>query len=1273
MAEAGKGEAAAAAASPRFGGDKPAIDWEDRVRREKGWLTEDGAQDSYTGRRTREFVSKYCTEKENETPKMIATKFDVPVEDLLALNNVRFFGDKLMSSSKLRNKTKLLVPTRRVEAVGSMGAAAVGVKGDQKEDATFVDGNVVATNYLIWLVQHEDGEVVELTASEVQEACWNFRRTTEGWSEDPTKPHMGAKVRRVFPQQIDPITKEVYAVNGVVVGYLPQGKEADDFEMWHMVHEGGDDDEDLDEGEVVAGIKCYKEYEAQPPPVFVVDPEYEASLKGGAGGAAKAGSAAAPAAKKKGKARPAPAASGAGPQKKARKKKDPNAPKNPRTPFVWFHQKTLADMKLENPSTKFGEAGKKAGELWRAMDSDQRAPFVQKAKDDKERYQEEMKNYVPPEDKPEPVVAPVPVPVVSSDSDSSESESSESEESDDDDDDDADPLKTKAAAVEKAAYELLWKELSDKQKSAAEALGYAGAEQWESGEVPPGTVGSHWELDPEVVRSWEEMSPELLAAAKALGYEKWTWDQAMRDGALPADDAESSMFLQGEECYAFDSEGKAYQAVVKKTRKVLREPTVPSPAKPDSAAAGSTEPDGDGKPGKEGKGDKKTEGKKASKPAGAAATKRWEYFIHYQGWKNKWDVWMTNESIFKKNEENAKLCTDSADVTKGPGAYKKDREAEKEKIRLAEKKKKDREKKKERRAAKKARREAKRAAKLEKKKAKAAAKAKASAVTLLDPNPPPAKAGAKRSQAAALGGNPPAKRKRKSKAEADGGRGRNSGGDKTLLPELLEIQMENDYTSMHEGKKVVLLPRDPTAAKVLEDFLAAKLKSIQSKISKEMRIKEKATAALQNKSGHSPQGGAAAPPGAPGGEPAAPPPGPPPQAEGDAPAEGSGEQPQSGQPDGKKKPFRADKVMYWSEAEDELLMSMVESDGATDWSTKAEKLGTKRTPEAVYKHYKIVVAQRAMTQEKYRTGNFAMAPRAPPRRKYPSDYKDPAMAGQVVRRERSVNQYPPVSEAQKEEERALLQPWSEVVDGLRDYLNGMLVPYLLYPHEQPQVEEARRIYPDRALADLYGPEHLLRLLVALPEIASAWPNDHLRNDVFSKVYGQHGFARWFERHYYDWFHDHEKTYTALTDEELRVGQGEADNQGGQDEDKQQGEKVEKATDGAAMEVEGAEEGKDGAPAAAPPQEQSQAGAGEGQDPPGHDSTAKFGVRPPPAPQVGSTPFPCLCQPIGSICKSGVCRAGANRGPLQRVRRADARPGTCTGIGSRSADAGIRPR
>lgn len=28
----------------------------------------------------------------------------------------------------------------------------------------------------------------------------------------------------------------------------------------------------------------------------------------------------------------------------------------------------------------------------------------------------------------------------------------------------------------------------------------------------------------------------------------------------------------------------------------------------------------------------------------------------------------------------------------------------------------------------------------------------------------------------------------------------------------------------------------------------------------------------------------------------------------------------------------------------------------------------------------------------------------------------------------------------------------------------------------------------------------------------------------SRIYGQHGFTRWFERHYYDWFHDPEGSY-----------------------------------------------------------------------------------------------------------------------------------------------------
>lgn len=33
----------------------------------------------------------------------------------------------------------------------------------------------------------------------------------------------------------------------------------------------------------------------------------------------------------------------------------------------------------------------------------------------------------------------------------------------------------------------------------------------------------------------------------------------------------------------------------------------------------------------------------------------------------------------------------------------------------------------------------------------------------------------------------------------------------------------------------------------------------------------------------------------------------------------------------------------------------------------------------------------------------------------------------------------------------------------------------------------------------------------------------------SRIYGQHGFARWFERHFYDWFHDPEETYAVISE------------------------------------------------------------------------------------------------------------------------------------------------
>ena len=136
-------------------------------------------------------------------------------------------------------------------------------------------------------------------------------------------------------------------------------------------------------------------------------------------------------------------------------------------------------------------------------------------------------------------------------------------------------------------------------QAAAYKLGYS-RQQWVAEEVPPACVGSQWERDQDVgpyttappsqslrillvykhccnphtfvlclkccpkqaVRCWEELSSEHQVAAVAIGYDRWTWDQAMRDCVLPTDDAERSMFALAEDCFAFDSEGKAYKAKI---------------------------------------------------------------------------------------------------------------------------------------------------------------------------------------------------------------------------------------------------------------------------------------------------------------------------------------------------------------------------------------------------------------------------------------------------------------------------------------------------------------------------------------------------------------------------------------------------------------------------------------------------------------------------------------------------------------------------------------
>ena len=102
-------------------------------------------------------MTKYWTQRENETPRSLAVRFKVPAAAIVELNNTRVFGGQLKGTSMLRRGTLLLIPS----ATGPT--------------ASVLEGTVVATNYSLWMVQHDDGGVVELVASEVREACWCHR------------------------------------------------------------------------------------------------------------------------------------------------------------------------------------------------------------------------------------------------------------------------------------------------------------------------------------------------------------------------------------------------------------------------------------------------------------------------------------------------------------------------------------------------------------------------------------------------------------------------------------------------------------------------------------------------------------------------------------------------------------------------------------------------------------------------------------------------------------------------------------------------------------------------------------------------------------------------------------------------------------------------------------------------------------------------------------------------------------------------------------------
>jgi len=82
------------------------------------------------------------------------------------------------------------------------------------------------------------------------------------------------------------------------------------------------------------------------------------------------------------------------PTKRAKKQKDPNAPKRFMTAFFWFSQDERANVKADNPDAKgLGGVAKVLGRLWQDMDPQRKKRYEELAQKDRARYDKEMEEY----------------------------------------------------------------------------------------------------------------------------------------------------------------------------------------------------------------------------------------------------------------------------------------------------------------------------------------------------------------------------------------------------------------------------------------------------------------------------------------------------------------------------------------------------------------------------------------------------------------------------------------------------------------------------------------------------------------------------------------------------------------------------------------------------------------------------------------------------------------------------------------------------------------
>lgn len=85
-------------------------------------------------------------------------------------------------------------------------------------------------------------------------------------------------------------------------------------------------------------------------------------------------------------------------RRKQKKWKDPNKPKRAMSSFFCYSQAERPKVKAEHPDASFGDVARILSAQYKALSEKEMKKWVKKAEQDKIRYQEEMKHYVPMDD-----------------------------------------------------------------------------------------------------------------------------------------------------------------------------------------------------------------------------------------------------------------------------------------------------------------------------------------------------------------------------------------------------------------------------------------------------------------------------------------------------------------------------------------------------------------------------------------------------------------------------------------------------------------------------------------------------------------------------------------------------------------------------------------------------------------------------------------------------------------------------------------------------------